>query len=311
MSELAKNTAEISKYADHKKICEANSSLLAKVLPKKRAYSVSHCGDYLFFDVYKNLNDPSVFKRVLAGGMFCHHRFCIMCSYKKSLKLQREVLATINHYENAQKQKFAYLFLTLTVPNCKMTELRDVSKKMSYAFSKVTKIEKWRKSVKGYVRAIEFIGDHTKEGEAHPHFHLLLVVEQLVYFKPSNYITFAEWRELWSHAYGVNDLIIRVEKIKAKTLDNGKVISDKVSAVLECLKYSVDLTDLKKLGQEDLRNLIDQTRGIKQCNRGGILLNLFDEQIDLAEWEWLSQEGYRWFNHQYSLLHQKLDEEIV
>lgn len=300
------DTGELSKYADHKKICESNTSLLVQFLPKKRAFAVKHCGDYLFFDVYKNLNDQNVLKRVLAGGMFCHYRFCIMCSYKKSLKLQREVLATINHYENTLHQNFAYLFLTLTVPNCKMTELRDISKKMSYAFSKVTKIDKWKKSVKGYVRAIEFIGDHTKEGEAHPHFHLLLVVDKSTYFQSSNYITFAEWRKLWSHAYGIDDLIVRIEKIKPKTLTNGTVISDKVAAVLECLKYSVDLTDLKKLCPDDLKNLIEQTRGIKQCNRGGILLNLFDDPIDLSEWEFVTHEGYRWINNQYSLLNDKL-----
>ena len=286
------------KYVDRKAMGLANSCRLVKFLSERRAFSVKHCGDFLLFDVYRNLNDPDLTKRILSGGMFCHYRFCILCSYRKCRKLQHEILSAINHFEQDPACRFSYLFLTLTVPNCAMADLREVASRMSYAFSKMTKVKIWRLAVKGYVRSIEVIGDHTENGMAHPHFHVLLAVDSS-YFHSAEYISFAQWRALWSNAYGVDNLIVRIEKIRTKYLPNGEKLPAKIAAVSECLKYSMDLTDLKKLSSDDLKHLMEQSRGIKQCNRGGIFQNIFNDPVDLCEWELVTQEGFRWLNNKY------------
>lgn len=45
----------------------ANSCRLVKFLSERRAFSVKHCGDFLLFDVYRNLNDPDLTKRIFIG----------------------------------------------------------------------------------------------------------------------------------------------------------------------------------------------------------------------------------------------------
>ena len=52
------------KYVDRKAMGLANSCRLVKFLSERRAFSVKHCGDFLLFDVYRNLNDPDLTKRI-------------------------------------------------------------------------------------------------------------------------------------------------------------------------------------------------------------------------------------------------------
>ena len=182
-----------------------------------------------------------------------------------------------------------------------MSDLNSTVKRMSKAFTKLQKREDWIKAVKGFVRGVEFIGDHTKEGEAHPHFHCLLLVD-LSYFKSRYYLSQQRWRELWSDCYGVPNLQVRVERIKPKKMKDGTVLPAIVAAVFETLKYSVDLTDMNRLSDDDLRVLLKETKGIRQYNRGGLLKNLSYEieQIDEEVWQYLREEFYKWSQDHYA-----------
>lgn len=155
--------------------------------------------------------------------------------------------------------------------------------------------------IKGFIRAVEFVGDHTKEGEAHPHYHCLLMVEKS-YFKSRNYLSQERWRELWSACYDYPNLQVRIEKIKPKKKADGTLIPALICAVCETLKYSVDLTDMEKLTDSDLQELIQQTKGIRQYNRGGLLKNLVEEieNVDEEVWQYLREEFYKWSQDHYA-----------
>lgn len=262
---------------------------------------VKKCGSFLAFKLYQNLKNTEEFKRTLNGANFCKNRFCITCAWRKSKKLQSQTYATIRYLEEQNHKKYEFLFLTLTVPNPPMTELNSTVKVMSKAFKKLQQREEWKRAVKGFIRAIEFLGDNTKEGEAHPHYHCLLMVEKR-YFKGENYISQKRFRELWSECYGYPDLQVRIEKIKTKKKADGTVLPAIICACYETIKYSMDLTDMNRLSDDDLQELMRQTRGIRQYNRGGLLKNLVEDltEIDEEVWKYLREEFYKWSHDHYA-----------
>ncbi|MDK7012116.1 protein rep, partial [Escherichia coli] len=66
-----------------------------------------------------------------------------------------------------------WLFLTLTVRNCPITELGDTLTVMNAAFQRLKDRKEFR-GVLGWVRTTEVT--RGKDGSAHPHFHTLLMV---------------------------------------------------------------------------------------------------------------------------------------
>ena len=284
----------LSEHTEHKLKAQFNSRF-HEFLKQSVKDRVQNCGSFLAFKLYQNIKNAEEFKRVLQGANFCKHRFCIMCEWRKARKLQLQTYSTIRYLEERNHKKYEFLFLTLTVPNCKMTELNSTVKNMSKAFQKLIHREEWKKVIKG------FVGDHTKEGEAHPHYHCLLMVEKS-YFKSRYYLSQERWRELWSACYGYPNLQVRIEKIKPKKKSDGTLIPALICAVCETLKYSVDLTDMEKLTDSDLKELIQQTRGIRQYNRGGLLKNLVEEieNVDEEVWQYLCEEFYKWSKDHYA-----------
>lgn len=64
----------------------------------------------------------------------------------------------------------------------------------------------------------------------------------------------------------------------------------------------MDLTDMNRLSDEDLQELIRQTKGIRQYNRGGLLKNLIEDfgEIDETVWQYLREEFYKWSHDHYA-----------
>lgn len=291
----------LSEHQEHK-LKAVENTIFHKFLKDNVRERVERCGSFLTFKLYQNLKNTEEFRRTLSGADFCKHRFCIMCAWRKARKLQLQTYSTIRHLEEIHKRKFAFIFLTLTVPNPPMTELNSTVKNMSKAFQKLIRREEWIRAVKGYIRAIEFVGDDTKEGEAHPHYHCLLMVNSR-YFTTEEYIKQERWCELWSECYGYpTNLQVFVEKIKPKKKADGTVLPAIVSACFETIKYSMDLTDMNRLSDDDLKELMKQTRGIRQYNRGGLLKHLIEDlgKIDESVWQYLQDEFYRWSKDHYA-----------
>ncbi|BEG58309.1 hypothetical protein NHP21005_19970 (plasmid) [Helicobacter sp. NHP21005] len=60
-------------------------------------------------------------------------------------------------------------FLTLTTKNAPLSDLRALSAHMSKSWKRLIETKAWQKSVLGYIRAIEYLGDETPNGECHLH----------------------------------------------------------------------------------------------------------------------------------------------
>lgn len=285
----------LTKIARHKMIAE-KANIADLIEKESRSERIRVCGSMLNFLKERNIVTDEVRRRLVKAN-FCDYRFCPMCQWRKARKVCREVLGRLRTIDE-QHNGVALLFLTLTIKNEPLKDLNRTVKHLSASFNRMQKTQQYKNAVLGSIRAIEFLGDNTEQGECHPHFHCLLVVNKS-YFKSRDYINFEEWTSLWQRSLRVNYRpVINVQRIKPK----GKM-SAIVAAALEVVKYSVTSSDLEKLTKEDFQELDRQTRNIRQYNYSGELKDAeptFDDIEDDSLWELLEEEYYQWKNGQYS-----------
>ena len=285
----------LKKITLHKLIVEKVN--IAKMLEQSnRTERIEVCGSMLKLLKERNVVSEEIRRRLVKAN-FCKYRFCPMCQWRKARKVCREVLGRLRTIDEAHNG-VALLFLTLTIKNEPLTELNRTVKHLSQAFQRLQQSKQYKSAVYGSIRAIEFLGDNTEQGECHPHFHCLLVVNKN-YFTSRDYINFEEWTNLWQRSLRVNYRpVINVQRVKPK----GKM-SAIVAAALEVVKYSVTSSDLEKLSKEDFQELDRQTRNIRQYNYSGELKDAeptFDDVEDESLWELLEEEYFQWKNGKYS-----------
>jgi hypothetical protein len=168
-----------------------------------------------------------------------------------------------------------WIFVTLTVKNCDLTDLRVTLNWMNAAWHKLIKRKEF--PALGFVKSVEVT--RGVGGTAHPHFHCLMFVPA-GYFK-RGYISHAKWQELWQSCLKTDyapRLDVRVVKSKTATSNNPSDSSNQAmaEAVCETLKYAVKPSDLLAdpgwLGE--LTKQLQKTRAI---SIGGCLKEFFSE----------------------------------
>ena len=272
---------------------------------KNEAKKIKQCGNYLEF-VLKEHQITKDTKKKLAGANFCKNRFCPMCNWRRVRNITGQLKDAFSVIQ--EKQKVATLFLTLTVSNPDVKDLKETIAKMNKSFKKMSETKAFNNAVLGYFKSVEILGDKTPKGQAHPHFHILLIVKES-YFKKSDYLNKSQWTEMWKNALGVDYIpVVDVRRIKSKNEN----FSDTDSAIIETAKYAVKHTDLVKRSNEDFYYLFMQTKGLRFISAGGILkehLNLIKIDEDLinikkeneALWIEICRLIYTWQNGDYCL----------
>jgi plasmid rolling circle replication initiator protein Rep len=169
--------------------------------------------------------------------------------------------------------KSRFIFLTLTVRNCHLLELRDTLRQMHRAWTKLVKRKEFS-LVQGWMRNVEIT--RGADDTAHPHYHALLMVKPS-YFS-TGYVSQARWTELWQSCLGVDYTpIVDVRSVRAR---KGSQCFDMTSAILETVKYSVkpsDVTQNEPVSSrtmpdyEWLSVLTDQIHKTRGIATGGVL----------------------------------------
>jgi hypothetical protein len=122
--------------------------------------------------------------------------------------------------------------LTLTVRNCPVTHLRQTLTDMNAAWNRLILRPEFD-AVTGWIRTTEVT--RGKDGTAHPHYHVLLLVRPSYFGK--NYVTQNRWRELWRSVMRLDyDPVVDIRTVKGD-MDMNK-------AICETLKYSVKPVDM-------------------------------------------------------------------
>lgn len=283
-------------FTEHKAMAVEMNRKIAPLLVSEKRERCEKCGSFLTLDVWQH-KDTSEKKRTVKRAFFCKHRFCPMCAWRKSRTVVLEIYSRIEQL--SQNQQIAFLFLTLTVPNPPLSELQNTVKQMSNAWHKFIKYKPVKKAVLGYVRALELMGAETPAGQAHPHFHCLLIVRSN-YFSGRDYIKQEEWRQLWERATGYSDLQIDIRRAKAKRKQDGNVLTDLEAACFEVMKYTVKPAKIQDMPDADLSVLLSQSAGLRQYAVGGRLNDFTPklEELDPELWRHLGEEYVRWAGKQ-------------
>jgi plasmid rolling circle replication initiator protein Rep len=157
---------------------------------ERYAMRVKKCSEWLEFELSLEESKDTLQLNLL-NAQFCRVRHCPVCQWRRSLMWKAKAYKILPQVV-ADYPKYRWLFLTLTVKNCNIKELRLMIDWMNKAFKRLTELKAW--SVKGWIKSVEVTKG--QDGiSAHPHLHILAIV-QPSYFS-HGYISQAKWVELW------------------------------------------------------------------------------------------------------------------
>jgi plasmid rolling circle replication initiator protein Rep len=188
----------------------------------------------------------------------CRERHCPICQSARARKLHRAFSAALPAIM-AEVPEGRFLLLTLTIRNCPIAELRKTLSDMGKAWRRLTARDDFR-IVKGWVRGTEVTRSDT--GEAHPHFHALLLVPPY-YFAGKSYIKHERWIELWQEAARLN-YTPSVDIRRVKTPESG--LSEAIKAATYSVKTSALVTDAAWFHEFHL-----QVSGLRFLATGGVI----------------------------------------
>lgn len=238
------------------------------------AERVEHCSQVLEFARDPPQNGKQKLK--LKNAWFCRVRHCPVCQWRRSVMWQARVYKAlpllICDYPDTR-----FLFLTLTIRNCPVKDLRRTLGVLGQGWKRLTELRTW--PAIGWVRSVE-ITRSAKDGSAHPHYHALLMVPP-AYFQ-GDYLKQKQWAALWQQCLRINYkpvVDIRVVNPEQR-LPSGEVIPapwNVWGAVVEILKYAVKPSDMVR-DHDWFLALVDQVWKTRAVATGGILKRYIREK---------------------------------
>lgn len=237
---------------------------------------VRGCSGFLAFRWDTDM-DTGESRLKLREARFCRVRHCPVCQWRRSLLWQARFLSALPSIET-QHPKARWLFLTLTVENMPLPELRTSLQSMNQAWNRLRPRKEFEQ-VQGWIRTAEVTRQQSND-YAHPHFHALLMVGP-GYFKGGNYIKQERWADLWRECLKVDyQPVVDIRAVKPKL--DGQAIADSPlrRAVAETLKYSVKPEDMQ---DEWLLELTKQVHKLRFIATGGALKNILREGEETEE----------------------------
>lgn len=243
---------------------------------KHRAAQLDECGNWLEF--HRSINNGNL---TLARANFCKYRLCPMCSWRRSLKIFGQ---TSQIMDVAEKEKYRFLFMTLTIENCDKIHLsRDISR-LYAGTTALLRREKYKKAIHGWMRALEVTHNTNIKSKSfdtyHPHIHMILAVKPS-YFngKGNKYISQADLTDDWQKAM----------KLDYKPITDIRAVNKKNKGhIREVAKYAVKPSDIL-VQDHDLTDsavwTLDQAlENRRMVSFGGILKKIkADLNLDDAE----------------------------
>jgi plasmid rolling circle replication initiator protein Rep len=236
---------------------------------KFQVYSdrMTFCSEFLKFGLVDD--NAEALKLRLRAARFCRVRHCPVCQWRRSLMWKAKAYKVLPKIVSMYP-KHRWLFLTLTVRNCPIAELKSTLTQMNKAFQRFSQVKAY--PADGWLRSTEVT--RGKDGSAHPHFHCLLMVPP-GYFAGKNYLRQSAWAKMWKKAMRLDyDPILDVRAIKEGNQPMG--------LIPEILKYCVKESDLTA----DRDWLIEYTKQMHKMRcvaTGGVLKQFLRELEDEPE----------------------------
>lgn len=281
---LADVSSSDKTFDDKKRLSEPIASLLRQSGYEKRAHRCERCGNFLGFQKLSEAVKGRQYR--LAQANFCKDRVCPMCQWRRSLAWKARYWSQLpklqEDYPSAR-----FLFLTLTVKNPSLHDLRGTINQMNKAFAKLTKRKQW--PALGYHKALEIT---LKDPFfPHPHFHILMMVSSSYFGSSGGYVSQARWVDLWQsclrvpYAPSVRVSAIKPDsKVDRQMLDmqlkgqgDGKSKKSLKGSVKEVVKYVTKSSQVESLTPEQFQIYTEQIKGCQTQAMGGVFRDYFKD----------------------------------
>lgn len=260
----------------------------------KYADRIDSCSGLLEFGFVLNPETAEISLK-LETVRFCRVRHCPVCQWRRQLVWRARFFQAFPKLRS-QFPTARFVFLTLTLKNCQLAELRTTLTWMNKSWERLSKRKAF--PALGWLRSVEVT--KSQDGTAHPHFHVLLMVPSS-YFS-HGYISQSKWAVMWQESLRVEYTpIVNVKAVKPKKGATEDRFADELAkALCETLKYSVKPDDLVS-DRDWLIELTTQLHKTRAVAVGGVfkefisdqepedLIHLDDENTDL------SPENSVWF----------------
>lgn len=250
---------------------------------QKYAERILNCSPFIDYGIDVK-REPGKLAEIIShvnNARWCRVRHCPVCQKARTGKWRAKMFKSIPALME-QYPRYNFIFLTLTVRNCYLDELRQTINQMSLAWKRMLNTKTF--PAVGYMRTLEVTGPKVLDEQvaAHPHFHCLLMVEP-DYFR-SNYLTQSQWVEMWQRSLRVDYApVVDVRKVKAQA-EVGQAGADVtqqqvgfVKSVLEVCKYSVKTADLA-VSADWLLGITEQLHKLRAINVGGEIAKVISQE---------------------------------
>ena len=223
---------------------------------------IDDCSKLLSFGLVPNV-DEGAYRLKLRTTRFCRVRTCMVCSWRRSLMYKaRAYKALPRVLEDYPKAR--YLFVTLTLKNCAVGDLRESIIHLNKSFSRLTKLRHF--PAVGFIKTVEVT--RGQRGDTHPHLHILMMVNSS-YFS-HGYVKKKEWCSWWKRAAKVNYTpIIDIQALNPKNSPLG--------LLAEIVKYQTKPNDLIFSDREWFLEYTRQIHHTKAFALGGVFKDYFKE----------------------------------
>ena len=275
---LSDDSAKDQPWDEHRAWADTLAETLADAGLTRPAVRVRDCAEALFFRLTEAADTGELMWK-LKSAPFCHYRHCSICQWRRSLRLKAIVMSALpevlRQYPTAR-----FALLTLTVRNCNLDDLRATVRAMNRGFKRLIERKNW--PALGWIRALEVT--RGKDGSAHPHFHVLLMLPAS-YFSGQAYVPTREWVKRWREVMRLDyDPVCDVRAIrpKARAIADGLTAGEVQalalrSAVAELVKYATKTADLIAGGPDWLAEYVTQMHGAKATTSGGVLKGILKD----------------------------------
>lgn len=227
--ELIKRESE-SKKERNKALVRHVKSLYEREVPlmtKKTLQRIEDCSTFLQLVGDYNLENTKLYR-----SNNCGNRFCPICAGNKAVKDAIGLHMIVRYIHEKLYKEF--IFVTLTAPNCELSQLSDTVNQYNRAFNLMMKRKQFR-FVKGYARKLEVTYNSDCDSKSyntfHPHFHVMVAVNRSYFDDSKIYVSRNEWLRNWQEVME-DDSITQVDVRRIKLSDDGID-----GSVLELAKY--------------------------------------------------------------------------
>ena len=242
---------------------------------------INACAPWLRFRWARERDDPHVSRLKLEDAYFCRVRLCPICQWRRTLMWTARFMTAVPTLK-AKHPRARFLFLTLSCRNPPVSELRFTLREMAKAWDRVRKRREFG-AVLGWIRAAEVT--RGKDGTAHPHYHVLLMVTERYFSRDGGYMGQGQWTKIWRDSLKLDyDPIVHITAVRAKRgrPPRGGRHDGLMGAARETLKYAVKPSDMTA----DPSWLLDLTRELHRLRfiaSGGVLKDVLREHDESPE----------------------------